>query len=249
MDQRWALLRPGARARLAGLWLARVSIAVSVVLVGARSMDIPIGLPVTGDLPAERPLTIGPARPPSVGQDPSLIAPLQLPPPPAAMPGTAGQPAVVGVLVPFPVSEALSGQPARKPARRLLAPVTRHRQAPAPPPQGVPSTPGPVTRAPTLGPPAPSPSRARISAPPPSPVPPPAAKPTPAAPPSSSPSPASATPSPPPGQARLVSPPQYRSEARTILSSSGCPTSRGQPLSSRSCFRVPSTSAPTSASS
>src|SRR2546421_112927 len=40
--------------------------------------------------------------------------------------------------------------------------------------------------------------------------------------------------------------PQKRIDARMIASSSGRPTSRGLPASSRSCFRVPSTSPLTS---
>jgi hypothetical protein len=248
MDQRWALLRPGARARLAGLWLARVSIAVSLVLVGARSMDIPVGLPGAGDQRGGRPLTGGPARPPDVGQDPSLMPPLQLPPrllppPPAAIAGARWRPALVGVPVPVPVSEALSSEPARQSSGKLLAATSRRRPA--------------TLDASRVF------AQARPAAPAPTPPPPPAASPpvvspTPVPPPTRA-LPVSA-PRPVPSQLhralrgstghhRLVSPPQYRSEALTMLSSSRCPTSRGQPLSSRSCFRVPSTNAPTSASS
>src|ERR1700730_9696059 len=104
MDLRGALLRPGARARRAGLWLARTFIAASLLLLAARSLDVPIGLGDTHEAATGRVASSAPARPPSVGQDPSLMPSFQLParlapPPPAAAARSSEQPAPAGALV------------------------------------------------------------------------------------------------------------------------------------------------------
>jgi hypothetical protein len=125
MESRGASLRPGARARLAGLWLARTSIAISLIVVGARSLDVQIALP-DASVGAPGALEIRAAtRPPDVGGDPSLIPSLALPsrliPPPGTVTKSSLQPSAAGALVPGVASRSLAWQLARPPALRLLA--------------------------------------------------------------------------------------------------------------------------------
>jgi hypothetical protein len=189
MESRGASLRPGARARLAGLWLARTSIAVSLIVVGARSLDVQIALPDASAGPRGALEIRAATRPPDVGGDPSLIPSLALPsrliPPPGTVMESSSQPSAAGALVPVIASRSLAWQLARPPALRLLA-------ARAPRPAAASLQLRPSAGAPA-GASAPPPSQAPPSAPPPSPR---AGSPTPIATPT--PAPITARPSPRP---------------------------------------------------
>jgi hypothetical protein len=123
MDQRpvVSLRLSRAGAHQAGLWLARITIVLSLLAVAVRSLEIPIGLPQPAGEAGGRATSSVRALPPTVGADSPLLPELQLPPPPSSIqPASQTEPSA-GLLVAQPNPHLMGWQPNQRKASRLIA--------------------------------------------------------------------------------------------------------------------------------